>query len=73
VVAATALPDMTLDEMTSRPITRETNIAMYASPRHCSTITRERAKGLTGMTSPRPVLVSVVKLRKSSSVQVRGS
>lgn len=56
---------------TSRPTSRETTIATYAIPASCSIITSARANGLTGTTSLRPVLESVVKLRNSSSIQLR--
>ena len=54
-----------------RPTSRDTNTATYVSPATCSNITSERANALTGVTSLRPVLVSVVKLRNSNSIQLR--
>ena len=56
---------------TVRLTNRDTTMAMYATPASCSSITTERAKAFTGITSLRPVLDRVVKLRKSSSIQVR--
>ena len=46
---------------------------MYPRPATCSIITTLRANALSGTTSLRPTLVSVVKLRNSSSIQVRSS
>ena len=51
---------------------RDTTIATYASPAICSSITRRARTAWTGTTSLSPVLDSVVKLRNSSSIHVRG-
>ena len=42
------------------------------TPTNISTVVTARASGLTGITSPMPVLDSSAKLRNISSVQVRG-
>jgi hypothetical protein len=59
--------------VTSRPTSRDTTIATYARPLICSSITTARANGRTGTMSLSPVLDSVVKLRNSSSIQVRSA
>ena len=47
--------------------------ARYIIPATCSIITNGRACGAIGMTSESPVEVSVVKDRKSSSIQLRAA
>lgn len=54
-------------------ISRETTRARYITPANSSIITSERAAGVSGNMSPRPTPDRVVKLRNSSSVQVRGA
>ena len=46
-------------------------MATYPRPASCSSMTTDRAHEVIGMMSLRPVLESVVKLRNSSSIQVR--
>src|SRR5690606_11641925 len=54
------------------PIRRDTTSAMYITPAKASSITSARAAGRTGRMSVSPTPESVLKLRNSSSVQLRG-
>jgi hypothetical protein len=53
-------------------INRDTTRAMYITPENSSIMTRARAIGRRGTISPSPTPDSVVKLKKSNSIHVRG-
>src|SRR5687767_3113503 len=52
-------------------MSRETTSAMYITPAKDSSITSERARGVTGRMSLSPTLDSTATLRYSSSIQLR--
>src|SRR3982751_3936529 len=58
--------------VTDCAINRDTTRARYITPENSSIMTRARDIGRRGTMSPSPTPDSVVKLRKSSSIHVRG-
>src|SRR5690606_22106265 len=58
--------------ITVSAISRDTAMAMYITPENIASMVRARACGESGTTSLRPTPDSVLKLRNSSSIQVRG-
>src|SRR5688572_13383173 len=58
--------------VTDSAINRDTTKAGYITPENSSSMTRARAIGSSGTMSPSPTPDIVVKLRKRSSIHVRG-
>src|SRR3546814_16869837 len=58
--------------LTVSAITRETAMAMYITPENIASIVSARARGESGTMSLSPTPDSVLKLRNSSSIHVRG-
>src|SRR3546814_7326006 len=64
--------DVCSSDLTVSAITRETAMAMYITPENIASIVSARASGESGTMSLRPTPDSVLKLRNSSSIHVRG-